>query len=98
MYMAYLKENIAVATAICNSLEEAQEQLSIYDDVIEIDYDAFQNMPLPSKLVNGKWEKTDECPNIEYPQAQEPTQTPTEGNGSIYDELAAAYKEGVQEA
>jgi hypothetical protein len=98
MYIVCLKDNIAIATAICNNLEEMQPQLSVYDEFIEVDYEVFQNIPLPAKLDNGKWVKTDEYPNVEYPQAQEPTQATDEGNGSIYDELAAAYKEGVQEA
>lgn len=96
MYIACIKDNIAVATAICNDIEKAKAQFTMYDDIQEITADEFYNMPIPSKLINGKWEKTDEMPVVEYPPTEEPIQ-PT-GESSVYDELAAAYNEGVQEA
>ena len=94
MYIAFLKEGVAVAKTICDSIEEMQEQMTLYDECIEISEKDFENIELPAKLNNGVWENTDEMPEINYPIAEE---TPTEET-SVYDELAAAYKQGVQEA
>ena len=97
MYIVCIKENTAVAVAICKDIEKAKAQYTMYDDVQEITADTFYNIPIPSKLINGKWEKTDSAPVVEYPQ-EEITPLAEEKNISVYDELAAAYKEGVQEA
>lgn len=95
MYIVCLKDNIAVANAICKDIETAKVQFTMYDDIKEITDEEFYTMPIPSKLRNGKWEKTDEMPIVEYPQDEQQIE---KTNNSVYDELAAAYKEGVQEA
>lgn len=101
MYIACLKDGVAVATSICDNLEESRAALSMYDEVMEISTDDFYSMPLPAKLIDGKWEKVDECPAVEYPQA-EPMETPGENDSSgdvvTWDELDAAYNEGVNGA
>ena len=94
MYIVCLKENVAVATAICKDIDEAKTQFTMYDDIQEITAEEFDTMPIPSKFEGGKWVKTDEMPVVEYPQ----TETPPSTKQSVYDELAAAYKQGVQEA
>lgn len=99
MYIVCLKENVAVATAICKNLDTAKEQFTVYDDIQEITDKEFYTMPLPSKLINGEWVKVDETPIVDYPQTEkltEPTEPTTDS--TVYDELAAAYQEGVQEA
>ena len=96
MYIVCIKDNVVVATAICKDIDEAKSQFTMYDDIQEITAEEFDTMPIPSKFEGGKWVKTDEIPAVEYPQIETPTQ-PAEEN-SVYDELAAAYKEGVQEA
>ena len=96
MYIVCLKDKIAVATAICKDIDRARADFPYYDDIQEITAEDFDNMPIPSILINGKWEKTDETPVVEYPQKE--TQAKPTDESSIYDELAAAYKEGVNEA
>lgn len=96
MYIACLKDNVAVATAICRNLEEVQPQLAVYDEVVEITADTYYSMPLPSKLVDGKWEKTDEVPVVDYPQTE--TEPIPAVDNSVYEELDAAYYEGVNSA
>lgn len=71
MYIVCLKDNTAVATAICNDIDGAKAQFTMYDDIQEIPAEVFDNMPIPSKLINGKWEKTDDIPIVEYPQKAE---------------------------
>lgn len=99
MYIACLKDGVAVAISVCDNLDESRSELSVYDEVVEISADAFYSMSLPSKLVDGKWEKTDEFPVVEYP---EPGETPGGKNPSgdvvTWDELDAAYNEGVNSA
>lgn len=101
MYIACLKDGVAVATSICDNLEKSKAELSMYDEVLEISADTFYSMPLPAKLIDGKWEKTDEWPEVEYPQP-EPVETPGENDSSgdvvTWDELDAAYNEGVNGA
>lgn len=92
MYIVCLKDNVAVATAICKDIEAAKAQFAVYDDIQEITAEEFDTMPIPSKLEGGKWVKTDKTPIVEYPKTEKPI------NLSVYDELAAAYNEGVQEA
>ena len=70
MYIVCLKDNTAVATAICNDIDEAKAQFTMYDDIQEVTAEVFYNMPIPSKLINGKWEKTDDIPIVEYPQEE----------------------------
>ena len=96
MYIAFLKEGVAVAKTICDSIEEMQGQMTLYDECIEISQKDFEYIELPARLNNGAWEKTDEMPVVEYPQVETPT--PPTAENPVYDELAAAYKEGVQEA
>jgi hypothetical protein len=99
MYIVCLKDNVAVATAICKDLDTAKAQFTMYDDIQEITATEFDTMPIPSKFNNGEWVKVDETPIVDYPQTEKPTETtePTT-KSSVYDELAAAYKQGVQEA
>ena len=96
MYIVCLKDNVAVATAICKDLDAAKAQFTMYDDIQEITATEFDTMPIPSKFSNGEWVKVDETPVVDYPQTEKPTEQNTEN--SVYDELAAAYKQGVQEA
>ena len=96
MYIVCLKNNVAVATAICKDLDAAKAQFTVYDDIQEITDKEFYTMPIPSKFSNGEWVKVDETPIVDYPQTEKPTEPPEES--SVYDELAAAYKQGVQEA
>lgn len=97
MYIALLKENIAVATALCNNIDEIKDKITLYDSYEEIDAQTFNTIPLPSVFEGGKWVKTDTPTKVEYPPVTETEQENT-GNNSVYDELAAAYREGVQEA
>lgn len=96
MYIACLKDNTVVATAMCKDIDEAKSQFTMYDDIQEITDNDFYTMPIPSKFINGEWVKTDKAPSVEYPQAEKPTEPMPEN--SVYDELTAAYKQGVQEA
>ena len=99
MYVAFIKDKTAVATSRCNKIEELSKFEGIYDDIVEISKTDFDNMPLPSKLNNGEWVKVDKAPHIECLQDTTPeTEQGTSDNSSVYDELAAAYKGGVQEA
>ena len=92
MYIFCLKDGVAVATSICDNLKKSK---------VEFSADAFYSMPLPAKLIDGKWEKTDEWPEVEYPQP-EPGETPGENDSSgdvvTWGELDAAYNEGVNGA
>lgn len=96
MYIVLLKENIAVATAMCNNIDEIKDKITLYDNYEEINEKTFNTIPLPSVFEGGKWVKTDKATKVNYPPIKE-EQTPT-GNNSVYDELAEAYRKGVQEA
>lgn len=98
MYIVCIKDDIAISTAVCFDLAEAQAQFATYDEIKEISYEDFCNMPLPSKFVGDKWVETSDYPVITYPQKEDKQETPKEETTTVYDELAAAYKEGVQEA
>ena len=94
MYIVLLKDAVAVATGRCNNLEEISENMTPFDKAVEVSESVFNSIVLPAVFVNGKWEKADKSPKVEYP----PTQKTNAGENSVYDELAAAYREGVQEA
>lgn len=96
MYIILLKNDVAMSKA----KRETIDNLDIfpYDVCIEVSKDVFDKIKIPARLVNGEWVKTDDIPVMEYQTAPEKEKEIPTGNDSVYDELAAAYREGVQEA
>lgn len=75
MYILYIKDNICVAKGICKSIENTEPFLSVYDAVEEVTEAEYKEISIPATKTNGKWEKTDKMPVIEYPEA--PEQSPS---------------------
>ena len=76
MFLVYSKNGVCMAKGICKSMEDAEPFMSIYDAVEEVTEEIYKTIPIPSVKVNGKWEKTDNIPAMEYPEA--PEQSPSE--------------------
>lgn len=96
MYVLFLKNDVAMSKAKRATINNVD--VSPYDECIEVTKKVFDEIKLPAMLVNGEWVKTDEVPAMEYPKATENEEETPTGGISVYDELAAAYREGVQEA
>lgn len=60
-------------------------------------YNGFVHLTVEGDTVTGITPNTEAWEEWKATRKEEETQTPT-GEKSVYDELAAAYKEGVQEA
>lgn len=76
MFVAYIKDNVYMAKGICKSIEAAEPFKAVYDAVEEVTEEEYHTIPIPSVKVNGRWEKTDTIPDIDYPEA--PEQSPSE--------------------
>lgn len=76
MFLVFAKDNVYMAKGICKSIEDAEPFMSFYDAVEEVTEEIYKTIPIPSVKVGDKWEKTDNIPAIEYPEA--PEQSPSE--------------------
>jgi hypothetical protein len=95
-FFVYLKNNVCMAKGICKSVEDAEAFMAFYDAVEDVTEEVYKTISIPSVKVNGNWEKNENIPVIEYPEGPVPEEQPHDV--SVYDELAAAYREGVQGA
>lgn len=77
-YVAFLKNNIAVAKSIYKSLSDVKSR--VYDGFEELEKREFEKLELPAKKIDGVWTKVDNAPSIVYPE------TPTKAEPTT-DEL-----------
>lgn len=88
MFLVYSKNNVYMAKGICKSSEDAESFMGFYDAVEEVTEEEYKTIPIPSVKVNGQWEKTDNIPDMEYPEAPEQSPSETEQLRADIDYIA----------
>lgn len=91
MYVLVIKNGVAMGKILTDNIESID--MTLYDSFEEITENEFSEIQIPAKKEGGVWVKTSDVPFLELEETE-----PTPSGTSVYDELAEAYRKGVQEA
>lgn len=89
-YYVFKKDDIAV-----QAVKSGEVPTSEIFEIEEISKLEFLTLQLPCKRIEGVWTKVDEMPEIEYPETEPDPEPEPKPEPTMWDELAAAYTEGV---
>lgn len=93
MFLLLIKNGVAMSKMRCNNIDNIK--MTLYDTAEEITEKEFKEIQLPAKKEGEAWGKTTDAPFLDLADVENEDEQP---QNSVYDELAAAYREGVQEA